>query len=466
MGIMAKGLGIAEHWHVDAQTASDLASESWDLIWQALGTDKSGLILPLMEIGGFIAGICVLVAGFVWITNINEKTVEEVIYPFFLRCLIVIILLKGPYNISDLVINMRDIINGTNSYVNTRIDQVTQYQKRMSELEQYNELRAAMINMRELCEAQKANKDNYYACMQEQTVKAAQMVEEFKKVLAQREKDTWDRLGPLEGALTGLYLWVFPQGADTRDAPMWEKCLARIKNDDPNSELVRKLENEPTNPPRNEVMPLWIEANKICGVRYSSQNSFAESAKGVARGLIYDPIKAGVDFVGSKIQETIREAVMFFTAGMHWAFQHAIEMTILISAFISPLAVATSLAPIGSGSPLMLWATGFWSLALVKLSLNIITAIAITVLYGSSADALIIGLLIGLLSPILAISLSAGGGVAMFNSIAMAGALLAGGSGGVAKGVVGAGAKGLRAARAAGGFALQAGKALLSRLRG
>jgi hypothetical protein len=65
--------------------------------------------------------------------------------------------------------------------------------------------------------------------------------------------------------------------------------------------------------------------------------------------------------------------------------------------------------------------TGFWSLGMAKLSLNIVTGLAATAIAASAQlDTLSIAITLGLLAPILALSLSAGGGMAIFSAIVSA----------------------------------------------
>ena len=79
--------------------------------------------------------------------------------------------------------------------------------------------------------------------------------------------------------------------------------------------------------------------------------------------------------------------------------------------------VGASLLPIGA-KPLYAWMTGFWSLGMAKLSLNIITGLAATAIAASAQlDTLSIAITLGLLAPILALALSAGGGMAIFSAI-------------------------------------------------
>jgi hypothetical protein len=106
---------------------------------------------------------------------------------------------------------------------------------------------------------------------------------------------------------------------------------------------------------------------------------------------------------------------------MQGAFQQLIEVAFLLTALIGPIAVGASLLPIGT-RPILAWITGFFSLGMCKLCLNIITGlIAIATLKtGPTTDTLGVALLLGLLAPLLAFGMAAGGGMAVFNGITSA----------------------------------------------
>jgi hypothetical protein len=102
-------------------------------------------------------------------------------------------------------------------------------------------------------------------------------------------------------------------------------------------------------------------------------------------------------------------------------FQQLIEVSFLLTALIGPIAVGASLLPFGT-KPIIAWVTGFFSLGMCKLCLNIITGlIAIATLRtGPTIDTLGTALLLGLLAPLLAFGMAAGGGIAVFNGVTSA----------------------------------------------
>ncbi len=98
------------------------------------------------------------------------------------------------------------------------------------------------------------------------------------------------------------------------------------------------------------------------------------------------------------------------------AFQWIVEICMLLTALMGPLAVGGSLLPVGSKA-IYAWLTGFFSVGMIKLCFNIISGLVATlVLNAGDSDPMIFAFAVGLLAPILSLLLAAGGGKAIFNS--------------------------------------------------
>ncbi|WP_373695828.1 hypothetical protein [Brunnivagina elsteri] len=98
------------------------------------------------------------------------------------------------------------------------------------------------------------------------------------------------------------------------------------------------------------------------------------------------------------------------------AFQWIIEVCMLLTALLGPLAVGGSLLPVGSKA-IFAWLTGFFSVGMIKLCFNIISGLISTmVLNSDNNDPMIFAFAIGILAPILSVVLAAGGGMAVFRS--------------------------------------------------
>lgn len=99
------------------------------------------------------------------------------------------------------------------------------------------------------------------------------------------------------------------------------------------------------------------------------------------------------------------------------AFQWIVEISMLLTGLLGPLAVGGSLLPVGNKA-IFAWLTGFFSVGMVKLSFNIINGlVAVMVLNAGDSDPMIFAFATGLISPILSLALAAGGGMAVFNSL-------------------------------------------------
>ena len=167
------------------------------------------------------------------------------------------------------------------------------------------------------------------------------------------------------------------------------QCLQeqRVKAD----ELIAQLQG-------SNLAPQWLQ-----NVHQMVEDNFAPTATGIVR-FINTP--------GLIVAEAIITA---FQA----AFQLAIEVSLLLTGLMGPVAVGTSLLPIGA-KPVYAWITAFGSLGICKLSLNIITGLVATSIHEAgpdNIDTLSTAIALGIISPVLALGLSAGGGMAIFNGI-------------------------------------------------
>jgi hypothetical protein len=149
----------------------------------------------------------------------------------------------------------------------------------------------------------------------------------------------------------------------------------------------------------------------------------------IVQSVITNPLQAigtGVIVTGGmalRAQMTpaiaLAQAILMASQG---AFQSLIEVAFLLTGLLGPIALGASLLPYGS-KPIWAWLTSFWSVGLCKLCLNIITGIVAQASYGigpNDALGLSLPITLGLLSPILAIAMASGGGMAIFNGLTSA----------------------------------------------
>ncbi|WP_223269825.1 MULTISPECIES: hypothetical protein [Nostoc cyanobionts] len=141
-----------------------------------------------------------------------------------------------------------------------------------------------------------------------------------------------------------------------------------------------------------------------------------DSYKDVAQGkatvtdVIMSPINA---FVGSAITDVIT----IILVGMNGAYQWGIELTMLVTALLGPVAVGGSLLPYGAKS-IYSWLVGYFSIGFGKLCFNIIVGFAGQLVADSkSYQPMFFLFTIGIIAPFLATGLAAGGGISVLVQI-------------------------------------------------
>jgi hypothetical protein len=142
-----------------------------------------------------------------------------------------------------------------------------------------------------------------------------------------------------------------------------------------------------------------------------------------------NPLQAGLDAAGAAAGAVLRAKSLPYLViaqtilvAAQVAFQNLIEASMLLTGLMGPIALGASLLPFGA-KPIWAWLTGFWSVGLCKMSLNILSGlIAQSSVQAGPLDAsgLVMPIVLGVLSPILAIAMASGGGMAIFNGITSA----------------------------------------------
>jgi hypothetical protein len=124
-------------------------------------------------------------------------------------------------------------------------------------------------------------------------------------------------------------------------------------------------------------------------------------------------------FLQTVIQTTNQALAQNFLKGWQWAFSSLLELSMLLTGLIGPIAVAGSAMPL-QGRPLWAWLIGFFSLGMAKFSYNVIIGLAATVVVSAEAQSQSdfgFLLLIGVLSPILALAIAGGAGMTVFRGV-------------------------------------------------
>ncbi|MEO1396232.1 MAG: hypothetical protein AAFV90_25325 [Cyanobacteria bacterium J06634_5] len=124
-------------------------------------------------------------------------------------------------------------------------------------------------------------------------------------------------------------------------------------------------------------------------------------------------------FLQTVVQTANQALAQTFLRGWQWAFGTLLELAMLLTGLIGPIAVAGSAMPM-QGRPLWAWLTGFFSLGMAKFSYSVIIGLAATVVVSAEAQSqgdFGFLLLIGVLAPVLALAIASGAGMAVFRGV-------------------------------------------------
>lgn len=119
--------------------------------------------------------------------------------------------------------------------------------------------------------------------------------------------------------------------------------------------------------------------------------------------------------MGSLAEAAVRQVLK----ACQWAFANGAELAMLVTGLMGPLAVAISSIPSDS-RPLWKWLSGFWGLAIMLASYNIMVGLAATVIVLSNGQEYSdIGflVLIGLVAPFFAFRLGQWGGIGLLEAL-------------------------------------------------
>ena len=118
--------------------------------------------------------------------------------------------------------------------------------------------------------------------------------------------------------------------------------------------------------------------------------------------------------VGNAVNSAASGILLVLFTTLEAGFQFFIQIAFLLNAYIAPIFVALSLLPLGV-KPINAWLSGWLALGLTQVSYTIVVGIAATsIVNAESSNFLLLPLFEGVLSPILALAMGAGGGMAIF----------------------------------------------------
>lgn len=141
-------------------------------------------------------------------------------------------------------------------------------------------------------------------------------------------------------------------------------------------------------------------------------------------GVVQDLLAAATDSpaqlgreLGSLFLPAWESAVFSVLNGFMVAYQHILELSLVLTALMGPLAVGGSLLP-GGPKALSAWLTGFFAVGFAKLAFNITAGLAATAASANTMpDQLPLYAIFGLLAPLISSGLALGGGLAIWNSL-------------------------------------------------
>jgi len=178
----------------------------------------------------------------------------------------------------------------------------------------------------------------------------------------------------------------------------------------------------------NDCLKLQTEAQDAILAQYRAKHSLSNGVYykrlQESRGLSSkDPAErvqsAGIGLINIALTPLV-VVVQIVMMGFAAAFAQLIEASLLLTALMAPIAVGTTLLPIGA-KPLYAWFSSMFGLGLAKLSYNIVSGVTAVAFYKTGGtDTVVSAIFFGLLSPILAMAIASGGGMAIFNGICSA----------------------------------------------
>lgn len=161
-----------------------------------------------------------------------------------------------------------------------------------------------------------------------------------------------------------------------------------------------------------------------------------DATRAGAAGDIYGESTGGVPgavsgfFLGA-LASLVQSFVQGILLDFQWAFVNLLELAMLLTAMVSPFALALSFLP-GVGRPIIAWVIAYVSMVMVQFYYNIITGIiAVVVLNSDAQDINGFLLVLAIFGPVLAIKLAQGGGIAVFDTLTSGTIGLALASGGI-----------------------------------
>jgi hypothetical protein len=342
--------------------ASEEVAKAWQSTWDL--AINGPFYNALANLGIILAGSVLLI----WVVQFAKgllddeslRSFSELIWPF----IVILLLLNNGSNLVNLTNAFRTVINNTNNEVIANLTSTVNLEETLASLSSYGVTRDRLNILFGSC-SDELKASEFKACTDKVQVSANKLLDEYKNDNGANAKKLFDSL---EGGAKNYFSAV--------DEVLKSKDLATA-------------------------------GQNIITAPFKLGNAFFSTVFGGEGIGLPNPFLV--------VLET-------FLTACSTAFQALIEVSFLLTGLIGPIPVALSLLPIGA-KPIYAWITAFFSLGLAKLCFNICVGLtSLTFVTAGINNTLVLAIALGLLSPILALSLASGGGILIFNAIVAASA--------------------------------------------
>ena len=338
-------------------------AEDWNEIWRL----KVGLASPefqaMMNISRYIAGPAVALWAVTAIKDLHRNGMAN----GWQRLAVIVVLVTVLYaNNAEIMrkttLAARQLINYQNTLVLQLANDGASFELKLDEILDYQQNIDAVIEARSQCNSKTTNRE-LLDCLQEAEAKAQSVIDQYNA--------------------------AYPGGK-------YGKALKKY--------VTNAIE----------------EPSQLIG------EAIAVGGATVAAGPVGTIVATGV-IVGARVANSaITQTTQAILSSMNSLVQQIVELAWLFTAVIVPIPLALAFYP-GGTSALIGWAVGFLTLGLFKINMNMASSIIVGMIYerGGGAGNLDLMLLsVGVI--ILALGMTAGGGLAIFNGLttAIAGATL------------------------------------------
>ncbi|MBW4558728.1 MAG: hypothetical protein KME59_22920 [Trichormus sp. ATA11-4-KO1] len=122
------------------------------------------------------------------------------------------------------------------------------------------------------------------------------------------------------------------------------------------------------------------------------------------------------EIVGELINNVVQGFSFLVFSGLSAGFQYIVQLSFLLTAYVAPIFLVLSLLPVGA-KPIYAWISGWLGLTLILVSYSIIVGVAASAIVNApSTNPLLMQLIQAILSPLLAVAIGTGTGMAVFTA--------------------------------------------------